>query len=283
MSLHKIKGRIWADTSGHNGGNMGAVVLGSDIVMIDTGMYHTLTEPIKEFIVPNLGRGISRVLFTHCHADHVFGAQVFHHAEFIGSKLMKELCLKSLDNEWSHETLMQVADQAKDEDPLLSENLKSLDIHVPTITFDHEYEVNHSITMRLMGGHTAGSSIVIVEPEHVLFSGDLIFNQNFPFAGDPSCNPDQWIDSLREILTEDYSIIIPGHGPPCDNETVQQLLDTLVLLRERILTAIDKKWSPSKFINNDMVPEYYNDGNEMRIERTVNHWFEFYKSQVGNR
>lgn len=65
---------MWADTSGTNRANLGAVITNSNVVIIDTGMYYTIAESIKEFIIPNLGSKTSHVLFTHSHANHVFGA-----------------------------------------------------------------------------------------------------------------------------------------------------------------------------------------------------------------
>ncbi len=280
MSLHKIKGRIWADTSGSNGGNFGAIILSSEIIMIDTGMFPSLTGPIKEFIVPNLGTTVSKVLFTHYHPDHLFGAQVFNHAELIGSSKMRNLCLRKLEKEWTNERLMKEAETVKNDNPLFWENMQKLTIRIPETTFDEEYSINDSIHARLIGGHTAGSSIVVIEPEHVLFSGDLIFNQAFPYAGDPSCDPEVWINALRTILGESYEVIIPGHGPPCDNDTVQVHIDLFTTLKERILEAIENNISPSKFIDSGLVPEYHNNGYENRIKSTIERWFEFYKSRV---
>lgn len=119
-----------------------------------------------------------------------------------------------------------------------------------------------------------------MEPDNVVFSRDLVMTSTFPFGGDPTCNPESWINALRVIFQANFNTIILGHGPPCNNGTVKRLLDMFLVLRERIQIAIEKNWSSDEFIDNDGVPEYYNDGNEVQIKRTIDHWFEFYKSGV---
>ena len=52
-----------------------------------------------------------------------------------------------------------------------------------------------------IGGHTAGSSLVYIPEDRVLFAGDLILTTTFPSVGDPSTNPDTWIDVFNMILS----------------------------------------------------------------------------------
>jgi len=86
MTLTKISERIYADTEGTNGGNFGAIVLDDEIVIIDSGMFHHLTEEARELLEKEHQLPVLKLLLTHVHADHVWGAQAFNPVTMISSK-----------------------------------------------------------------------------------------------------------------------------------------------------------------------------------------------------
>jgi glyoxylase-like metal-dependent hydrolase (beta-lactamase superfamily II) len=63
--------------------------------------------------------------------------------------------------------------------------------------------------------HSDGDMMMRVEPDNVLFSGDLIFEGRIPFVA--GSNPDNWLRRLKELDTEGLTAIIPGHGPASTN------------------------------------------------------------------
>lgn len=96
MTLIKISERIYADTDGTNGGNFGAVVLDDEIVIIDSGMVHHITKEArdlfdKEYQIPAL-----KLLLTHYHGDHVWGAQAFNPITMISSKQTHDLLSEAI-------------------------------------------------------------------------------------------------------------------------------------------------------------------------------------------
>ena len=131
--------------------------------------------------------------------------------------------------------------------------------------------------MKLLGGHTSGSSIVISHPHNTVFVGDLIFNEQFPYAGDPTCDPDRWILALEEIHSYEYDIIVPGHGPVCGQKELAGYIEALSDLRDLIKEALKTGLSVESFIKREMVPESIAAGFERFGEVSLKHWFSFYE------
>ncbi|UCE10666.1 MAG: MBL fold metallo-hydrolase, partial [Candidatus Thorarchaeota archaeon] len=254
MSLEQASGRVWADTSGLNGGNYGAIILSEEIIMVDSGMYHQVSKKTHEFMSDMFEPTVSKLVFTHSHRDHLFGAQAFREAARLSSQAMLEICLQNLKDQWDREKMLEEAKEIKESRPLYWEALQDLEILLPESTFTEPLELGEGVTVKHVGGHTRGSSVVVVEPEHILFSGDLIFNKAFPYAGDPSCNPDRWIEVLEELLADQYNQIVPGHGKLCDDEAIEEHLDLLKTLRINVKESLVENLTVEEFIDRGLVP-----------------------------
>ncbi|MFX0056410.1 MAG: MBL fold metallo-hydrolase [Candidatus Hermodarchaeota archaeon] len=277
MALEQVTDRVYADVTGENGGNYGAIVLDDEIIMVDSGMMHLKSAVAKDFLMNKFALPIKKILLTHHHSDHVLGAQAFEPVSFISSSKTREICEDALDGRWSDEELKSWAEEAKETRPDLWESFQALRVLIPDVTFDKEIRIGNDVVFRHIGGHTAGSSIVILEPEHVLFIGDLLFNKSFPYAGDETCDPDRWISGLEEILSDEYEIVIPGHGSLCGSEGIIEELEFLREFRDSIRSAIDEGLTSEQFLNEKRAPQYYLEGAEHRVKVSVEHWFEHYE------
>ena len=67
------------------------------------------------------------------------------------------------------------------------------------------------ISLFQLGGHTPDSTIVYLEDDNVLISGDLIFNKYHPEIT-PDSNLDSWLHVLDFIRDLQPLFVIPGHG-----------------------------------------------------------------------
>jgi glyoxylase-like metal-dependent hydrolase (beta-lactamase superfamily II) len=64
-------------------------------------------------------------------------------------------------------------------------------------------------------GHTIGSICLYSTERKILFSGDLVRNENGTIEGPPiqfTPDPDAAADSLRKIAKLDFETLLPGHG-----------------------------------------------------------------------
>ncbi|TFG14600.1 MBL fold metallo-hydrolase [Candidatus Thorarchaeota archaeon] len=277
MPLEKVTDHILAETSGENGGNMGVVILNDQVVIIDSGMFHQKTKEIRieleEYELP-----IRNLILTHAHSDHVFGAQAFDTASIISSEGTRDYCVKNLEDQWDRNRLVEYAESVKAERPELFEAMQDLKIRIPDVVFKRHLSVGPDMELRIehVGGHTAGSTIVAVPSERISFVGDLIFNGSFPYAADPTCDPERWIMALEKVLAGRYDLIIPGHGPACGDEQVKYHIDFLEIFRDRVIEASDKGMTPNDFIEAGLVPKMDLEKADQRVETAVTHFFKYY-------
>ena len=278
MVLRKLIDGLFVSDDGANGGNYGAIVLDDEVVVIDAGMIHSKSADTKKFIETETGLSILRLIFTHSHGDHVFGAQAFQPVNLIASAPMLSRCTENLQNEWNLETLKKRYSEVKDERPELWAAVQTLSIKLPDTVFEDQITIGNKseITVKLLAGHTSGSSIVISHPHNAVFVGDLIFNGQFPYGGDPTCDPDRWILALEEIHALAPEIIIPGHGPVCGQNELAGYVEALSELRENVKEAIQTGLSVESFIAREMIPQSITAGLERFAEVTLEHWFSFY-------
>ena len=65
---------------------------------------------------------------------------------------------------------------------------------------------------------------MLAPAERVLFSGDILFSEAHPIAwAGPVSN---WITACDRILAMDVAVIVPGHGPLANLDSVRELRRT---------------------------------------------------------
>ncbi|TFH10428.1 MAG: MBL fold metallo-hydrolase [Candidatus Thorarchaeota archaeon] len=278
MALKKIVDGIYVSDDGSNGGNHGAIVLDDEVVMIDSGMIHPKSAETRKFIESETKLPIRKLVFTHSHSDHVFGAQAFEPVQMIASEPMMKRCKENLNSDWEFTTLLKRYSEIKDERPELWNAVQTLSIRLPDSVFQDQIKIgtHAELIVRNLGGHTSGSSIVISSQYNTIFVGDLIFNGQFPYGGDPTCDPDRWILALEEIHALEHDIIVPGHGPTCGQKELAGYIEDLSELRNNVKDALKTGLSVDSFIAREMIPENITSGFERFGEVTLNHWFKFY-------
>jgi len=279
MTLTKISERVYADMDGTNGGNYGAIVLDSEIIFVDAGMIHHFTQKAREFLEKEHNLPVRKMVLTHHHSDHILGAQGLGEVVIMSSTKTHAICLDSMEGRWSQGGIQEWADESKDSRPELWKALQTLTIKLPDILFDDKIHLGHDqdVIVQHVGGHTPGSSIVIVEPEHICFCGDIIFNRSFPYAGDTGCDPDQWISVLEEMEKAKYDKILPGHGRPCEGDDLQVYTEFLMDFRTTIKDGIKQGLTVNEFIQNGMTPDYHKKDAGHREKVSVERWFDFYR------
>lgn len=215
MNLEKVTDRVYANTEGQSGGNIGVILMKDRAIAVDS-QYPGSARAFREAIEELTDKKISHLLLTHYHGDHVFGAQVFENCEIVGHRLLKTKMEAMLKTDWAPANLEKMVQSLRSRNPERAWLYDGLKIVLPTTTFDDRFTLSDgemSVQMVRTGGHTAESSIVYVPEERVLFAGDILFAKTFPYASDESADPDRWIDAFERILDTDLDVIIPGHGP----------------------------------------------------------------------
>jgi glyoxylase-like metal-dependent hydrolase (beta-lactamase superfamily II) len=99
-------------------------------------------------------------------------------------------------------------------------------LRVPSSIWDGRLELSvgeRAVTFVELGpAHTGSDSIVHVPDAGVVFTGDLLFIGGTPIVWQgPFQN---WLDACEAILSLDARVLVPGHGPPTDDEGVRGVM-----------------------------------------------------------
>jgi glyoxylase-like metal-dependent hydrolase (beta-lactamase superfamily II) len=88
----------------------------------------------------------------------------------------------------------------------------------PDITFDKRMTIylggKRFVLIYAGPAHSASDSMMFVEPDGVLFAGDVVQNSRIPFMNADDVDTANWLKSLAEVEMLAPKFIIPGHGLP---------------------------------------------------------------------
>ncbi len=277
MKLDKVSERVYANTEGLTGGNVGIVVMEDAVAAVDA-QYPVSGADFRRSIPSVTRKPVTHLLLTHYHGDHVFGAQAFEDCEIVAHRLLKAGMEENLRTTWAPGSLERMLEDVRRDRPERAWLYEGLRIVLPTVTFDDRFTLD-GVEMIHMGGHTAGSSVVHIPDDGVLFAGDLVFAETFPWAGDPTADPDAWIEAFKVILAMDVETIVPGHGPLCDKKEVETQLRWFEEVRDEMKKLIADGASEEEAVNHDGYPDFYESERPERRENSLRHWFRFWSQR----
>lgn len=148
-------------------------------------------EAYKAAIASVTDQPVRYLVYSHHHADHAIGGEVFADtATFISHR----------------NAFRQLVDLADARTP------------VPQITFTDVLSIElggKSVELIYTGRNHSDSSIVLFYPaRRVLFAVDFIPVDALPYQNLPDAYPEEWVESLRWIEENlDFDTLIPGHPP----------------------------------------------------------------------
>jgi glyoxylase-like metal-dependent hydrolase (beta-lactamase superfamily II) len=86
----------------------------------------------------------------------------------------------------------------------------------PDVTFRDRMTItlgDRRLTLLYSGpAHSSSDMMMLVEPDGVLFAGDIAQNSRIPHMNSDDVSTTQWLAALAEVERLDPKFIIPGHG-----------------------------------------------------------------------
>lgn len=213
----KLSPSVWDFASSETSSHMSFIELETFLVMVDTGMNPENTMKMRKFAEKQIGKEFKYLLITHHHGDHTFGTKSFSDIDIVASRSTVEILEEKVKGDYQDKEIV-----------------------LPNIIFEGEYKIKdgfREIRFIETHGHTQGSSFVYLPDERVILTGDLLFADMFPFAGDPSVNPYLWVEAFQKMIDLEPNLIIPGHGPI---SSVKELIKGQALIKE-MLEYIEEK------------------------------------------
>jgi glyoxylase-like metal-dependent hydrolase (beta-lactamase superfamily II) len=216
--------------------NAGFVVTDEGVVIFDALGTPSLAAKLVEKIRGITDKPIKRVVVSHYHADHVYGLQVF---EELGAKIYApEGAQKYIQSDTAKERLEE---RQFSLEPWVNEDTHLVLPDVTISKSSHFKLGGLDFTLNYQGkAHSDGDLAMLVEPDRVLFSGDIIFEARIPFVG--NADTKHWLETLTKLETSGLTALIPGHGPASDNpkSTISLTRRYLAYLREKMGAAVDE-------------------------------------------
>ena len=216
--------------------NAGFVVTEEGVVVFDALGTPSLANELISQIRQITDQPIRRVIVSHYHADHIYGLQVF---EELGAEISApEGAQKYLQSEAAKERLEE---RQLSLEPWVNEDTRLVLPDVTVSKSDSFTLGDLTFTINYMGkAHSDGDLSMLVEPDKVLFSGDIIFEGRVPFVG--NADTKNWLETLTKLETGGVKALIPGHGPASTNpqETIALTRAYLAYLREVMGAAVDE-------------------------------------------
>jgi len=176
-----------------------------------------------------------RVIVSHYHADHIYGLQVFEDldAEILAPAGAEEYLASDNAQE-------RLEDRRFTLDPWVNETTRLVypDQYLSEGSNFRLGDVEFIVTM-VGAAHSDGDLTLFVEPDRVLFSGDMIFEGRVPFLGD--ANTRHWLRVLERMEREQLVALVPGHGSVAadPNAAVGLTRRYLAFLREQMGSAVE--------------------------------------------
>ena len=227
IKVHKLTDRI--SMLEGSGGNIGLYVGDSETFIIDD-QYAPLSDKIKKAISTLTDQPVTRLFNTHWHGDHTGGNQVFGSE---GAQIMAhDNVYKRMSTEQSRGGSITPASSKE---------------ALPQITFNDKMQFyaleEPALFIHVHNAHTDGDALVWCAESNVIQMGDVFFNGRYPYI---DLNSGGSLEGMIEaveaanLIVNDDTQIIPGHGPMATREDLLVYHSFLKTLKDRLMTVINE-------------------------------------------
>ena len=202
--------------------NAGIIIGRDGVLVVDTLISAKEGERFLADIRKVTTKPIKFVVNTHTHLDHALGNCVF--AKVGATVISHEADRASLAAQG--EDLIKNAGAYG----LTPQDMAGTEIVVPTVAFSDQMLIDlgdEDVRLIRTGpSHTAGSLVVYLPKEKLLFSGDILFTDFHPFLADGDFSG--WSATIDKLLTMDIDRIVPGHGPLSTKKDLREMKAYLI-------------------------------------------------------
>lgn len=173
-----------------------------ECIIIDPGCYTPIEQAELSTFIENEGLKPVRMIFTHCHIDHVLGSKYISERY----KLLPE----------TNKIELLVLEQAERSATMFGIRLEKPP--VPEKFIDEKDVIkfgNSLLTILFTPGHSPGSLCFYNSEQKFVIGGDVLFHGSIGRTDLPGGNFDTLISSIKDKLFPlgDDVTVYPGHGP----------------------------------------------------------------------
>src|SRR5204863_2914324 len=148
------------------------------------------------------------VVLTHYHPEHSLGAAAFKGATVLMTRMQQQDMT---------ELGKQIQDTFAGRSAVTAELLNGVPYPTADILFDRDYRLDlGGVHARMLwrgpaAMHSRGDTMIFVEEDRVLFTGDVVMSQRF-LAAQNNSSIATWLSTLDELASLAPSAVVPSHG-----------------------------------------------------------------------
>jgi len=215
--------------------NIGCVVGTQGTLVIDTGL-GAKNGQIVSAVARRLSTNGQKLYLTttHYHTEHASGDIGFPSGTIEIRPRVQQIEMNSEEPKQ-----VEINRNRSEEDKAL---LESFHIRQADVLFDKNYtlDLGGGVLVKLYwfgAAHTRGDELIMVEPDSVLFSGDVVQNKTGPnFFICTECTPRKWLAVLDQVVQElKPKIIVPDHSDVGDISLIGEDRDFYDYLQSRAM------------------------------------------------
>ena len=209
--------------------NVGIIAGSTGTLVIDTGLGPRNAETILRETAKISRNAQLYLVTTHFHPEHAAGSSALPSARFVIARVQQQeideqgLTMNKLFAGFS---------------PTNAELLKDVQFRKPDVVFDRDYTIDlgGGVRAKLQAPgsmHTRGDTLAFVEPDRVLFAGDVVMNRAFLAIGQMA-SMQTWLAVLDNLESLHAVKVVPSHGPMGDGAIVVEQRNLLRALQARV-------------------------------------------------
>jgi glyoxylase-like metal-dependent hydrolase (beta-lactamase superfamily II) len=209
--------------------NVGIIVGSRATLIVDPGMGLGSGEAIAREVAKVSKNTEVYIVNTHFHPEHTTGDAAFPKAKILRAAAQQQ-DVEEMGMKWVGTFAERSATMA--------EILKGATFRKPDEVFEKEKTIDlggvRVRILRLGPGHTRGDTVMFVEGDGVMFSGDLAMRNIFPAFSTPQSSARTWLTSLDEMDRLKATRVVPAHGDITDASVVDAYRGFLKALQVRV-------------------------------------------------
>jgi glyoxylase-like metal-dependent hydrolase (beta-lactamase superfamily II) len=210
--------------------SIGVIAAEHESILVDAGNSPSIVKRLKAAMEEMGLPGISCIIYTHHHWDHISGARELD-VPVVAHSLCRDILLEEAKKPWSSQFLQEEILKTPRNNLSYTAfeqaigDWKKFRIIVPEVVFDVSMTIpmdRLTIELEHVGGEHARDSIVVKIPEvGVMFLGDCYFPPPLHLRGPHSSYA---VSMLEMLAKEGYQLYIDSHNDPFTQEELGEFL-----------------------------------------------------------
>lgn len=217
----------------YRGINLGLVQTDEGVVLVDTPMLPTLA---RQWAAEAKRYGpIKYIVNTDHLQEHTMGNRFLEEGDIVAHEETRDRM------RMTEKAREQYRKFVSEHDPEGTDLVEDFEPRLPNVTLFDRLTIflgERELEFLHLPGHATNNIGLYLPDARVLFAGDTVVNGYRPYLG--LSNIRDWLMTLRAIQVMEVDWVVPGHGEASTPEALDDLINYLELMRDRVQSLIEE-------------------------------------------